>query len=47
MNLDFSDEQKFLKEEAKKFLTNEEALKKQEMLWKMMMLILIMIYGKK
>jgi len=28
MNLDFSDEQKFLKEEAKKFLTNEEALKK-------------------
>ena len=33
MNLDFSDDQKLLQEEAKKFLTKEDALKKIEQLW--------------
>ena len=46
MNLDFSDDQKFLQEEARKFLEKEEALNRNRAVLRQMT-NLMKIFGKK
>ena len=46
MNLDFSDDQKFLQEEARKFLEKEEALNRNRLFLKQI-INLMKIFGKK